>query len=212
MGSPNIGIYSLATDGYAILPARITNRKTAGIEKALNVKVVNLDLAYSKLIGVLAVANSEGIALPHYVSEEEVRFLIKSLGVKVKRVESDKTCFGNLVLTTDRGAVASPILRKTELEALRQTLDVEVVKGTIAGLSYVGSLASATNKGVLTHPGISEDEKETLSSVLRVPVVPSTVNGGSSYVSSGILVNSFGAVVGPGTTGPELMIISNLLS
>jgi len=212
MGSPNIGIYSLATDAFAILPTRIPSRKIARVEKALNVTVLNLDLGYSRLVGVLVAANSNGMVLPHYISDEEVHFLKTKLNINVERVASNKTSFGNLVLTNDKGALAAPTLAQPEKRILRDALDVDVADGKLVGLPFVGSLADATNRGVLAHPQVSEDEMELLSSILKVPVVLGTVNGGVPYVSSGIIANSFGAVVGSATTGPELMMISSLFS
>ena len=46
------------------------------------------------------------------------------------------------------------------MKQVSEALGVEVVPGTIAGLTYVGSLAVATNKGVLAHPQLKADEKK----------------------------------------------------
>jgi translation initiation factor 6 len=54
-------------------------------------------------------------------------------------------------------------------------------------------------------------EKELLKSVLRVPVEVGTVNCGLPYVKTGLLGNSYGAVAGLLTTGPELFIIESAL-
>ncbi len=211
LGSPNIGIFSLATDKFAIVPVGLTSRKIERIKRVLKVKVLSLDLAESKLAGVLAAANSNGIVLPHYVPDEEVNFLKKNLDVNVGRIESRKTAFGNLILANDYGALVSPILTKKEIMAIKDILDVEVFVGSLAGFPYVGSVAVATNKGVLAHPNISDDEKEFVSDLLKAPVCLGTVNGGVSFVSSGIVINSYGALVGSLTTGPELMAISTIL-
>jgi translation initiation factor 6 len=211
LGSPNIGIFSLATDKFAIVPVGLTSRKIERIKRVLKVKVLSLDLAESKLAGVLAAANSNGIVLPYYVPDEEVNFLKKNLDVNVGRIESRKTAFGNLILANDYGALVSPILTKKEIMAIKDILDVEVFVGSLAGFPYVGSVAVATNKGVLAHPNISDDEKEFVSDLLKAPVCLGTVNGGVSFVSSGIVINSYGALVGSLTTGPELMAISTIL-
>ena len=94
---------------------------------------------------------------------------------------------------------------------IADTLGVEVVPCNIAGLPYVGSLATATNKGVLAHPMLKEDERKVLNDVFKVPVDVGTVNCGIPYVSTGLLGNSRGAVVGLLTTGPEMFIIGQAL-
>ncbi|OYT53405.1 MAG: translation initiation factor 6, partial [Candidatus Hecatellales archaeon ex4484_218] len=129
LGSPNIGVFSLATDKFAIFPVGLTQRKIERIKNVLKVEVVCLDLAESKLIGVLAEANSNGIILPFYVSDEEVDFLKKNLGINVERIESKKTAFGNLVLANDQGALVSPILSKKEVKKIEDVLGVEVFQG-----------------------------------------------------------------------------------
>ncbi|RJX16571.1 translation initiation factor IF-6 [Candidatus Bathyarchaeota archaeon] len=211
LGSPNIGVFSLATDKFAIFPVGLTQRKIERIKNVLKVEVVCLDLAESKLIGVLAEANSNGIILPFYVSDEEVDFLKKNLGINVERIESKKTAFGNLVLANDQGALVSPILSKKEVKKIEDVLGVEVFQGSLAGYPYVGSVAVATNKGILAHPNISEDESKFLTEIFKAPVNIGTVNGGIPFVGSGITINSYGALVGSLTTGPELMAISTIL-
>ena len=201
----------MATDKFAIFPVGLTQRKIERIKNVLKVEVVCLDLAESKLIGVLAEANSNGIILPFYVSDEEVDFLKKNLGINVERIESKKTAFGNLVLANDQGALVSPILSKKEVKKIEDVLCVEVFQGSLAGYPYVGSVAVATNKGILAHPNISEDESKFLTEIFKAPVNIGTVNGGIPFVGSGITINSYGALVGSLTTGPELMAISTIL-
>jgi translation initiation factor 6 len=100
---------------------------------------------------------------------------------------------------------------KETMKCVRDTLDVEITQGTIAGLNYVGSLAVATNKGVLAHPMIEEDERKLLREVLKVPVDEGTVNLGIPFISSGLMANDNGALAGNVTTGPEIFIIGNAL-
>ncbi len=210
-GSPNIGVYSKATDNYLIVPSKIATKDYLKIGNILNTKIVNSFIGDSILIGVLVAANSHGILLPHYALKNELNCLIKETGVNVKKIESRKTAIGNLILANDNGAIIDEQLNEPNIvKTISDILNVEVVSGTIINLPYVGSLAIATNNGVLAHPMIQETEKSLIEEVLRVPVERGTVNGGVPYVSSGMIANINGVVVGDQTTGPELFIISNL--
>lgn len=210
-GSPNIGVYSKATDNYLIVPSKIAKKEYSTISNVLDTKVINSFIGDSILIGVLVAANNHGVILPHYALENEVHSLTEETGVNVKKVESRKTAMGNLILVNDYGAIIDEQLNEPKLvNIIRDVLNVEVVAGTIMNLPYVGSLAIATNKGVLAHPLILDEEKTLIEDVLRVPVERGTVNGGVPYVSSGMIANINGVVVGNLTTGPELFIISNL--
>lgn len=210
MGSPNIGVYGLATDAYAIVPVGIPHRKVERISECLGVDTFVSDVGETKLIGVLIAANSRGMLAPYFIEDEELAVL-RQTGAEVVCVEEKFTAWGNLVLANDKGAVCSPELPKRARKVVEDALGVEVVPCTIGGLPYVGSLAVATNKGVLAYPEITEEEKKLVEDVLKVRVEVGTVNGGVPFVSSGLLANSKGAVVGSLTTGPELVMISNAL-
>jgi translation initiation factor 6 len=126
-------------------------------------------------------------------------------------MDTKKTAYGNLILANDYGAIVHTGLRKEDMTKIEDTLGVEVVPGEIAGLPYVGSLATATNKGVLAHPLLREEEQKVLKDVLKVHVDVGTVNCGIPYVATGLIGNTFGAVAGFMTTGPEMFIIGQAL-
>jgi translation initiation factor 6 len=210
MGSPNMGVFAKATENYALFPQGIPQRKLDRFGEVLKAEVLSLDLAQSKLIGVLAAANSNGIIVPHYATDEEIKFLKENLKVKVGRLKSKHTSAGNLILVNDKGAIVSPLLGRGGLRLVQNILDVEAVQSSIGGLPLPGSMATATNKGVLLHPDVSDEELSLVAEVLRVKAGVGTVNGGVSYVASGILGNSRGMLVGSLTTGPELLTISSI--
>jgi len=126
-------------------------------------------------------------------------------------MNTKKTAYGNMVLANDHGAIVGPGLEREEVNKIADTLGVETISSEIAGLPYVGALATATNKGVLAHPMLKEEERKVLEDVFKVPVDVGTVNCGIPYVSTGMLGNSNGAVVGLLTTGPEMFIIGQAL-
>ncbi|MEM2936896.1 MAG: translation initiation factor IF-6 [Candidatus Bathyarchaeia archaeon] len=210
-GNPSIGIYSLVTDRMILVPSQISASKVKKLEVGLKVKALRVTLGESVLLGVLACANSKGIILPHFVREEEVQAIKSAFDINVTVMETKRTAYGNLVLANDKGAVTDPRLKGKDLKTIADTLGVEAVPGEIAGLPYVGSLAVATNKGVLAHPLLREEERKVLADVLKVPVDVGTVNGGVPYVATGLRGNSYGAVAGYITTGPELFIIGQVL-
>jgi translation initiation factor 6 len=211
LGSPNIGVYALATNRFVLVPPGTADSKIRRLEKTLSAPVTRVTVGDTALLGALASANSSGIVLPSIATDEEVK-LLSRIATRAARLESRRTALGNLILANDRGAIVSDILyRESEaVRVIRDTLDVEVAPGRIADLTYIGSLAVANNKVALAHPMLAESERELISDVLKVSIDVGTVNGGCPFVGSGILVNDFGVAIGSLTAGPELMIISTL--
>ena len=210
-GSPNLGIYALASNYYVLVPPETSDSLRGILEETLKTPVVRASLAGTFLLGVYAAANSNGIFLPTLVSDEEVK-TVSTVAENIVQVKSRQNTFGNLVLVNDRGAIVAETLsrEKDAIRGLRDALGVEVVVGSIAGLPYVGSLASVNNKVALVHPERSDEEAELVANVLKVRVDSGTVNRGSPLVGEGMLSNDAGVVVGSLTAGPELMIISSL--
>lgn len=209
IGSASIGVYSLTTDKMIIVPRLVLLRKAERFEKWLKARLIHTTIGRSVLAGVLACANSNGILLPYFVLEEERQAIRSIFEGNIEVMETKKTAYGNMVLANDHGAIVDSRLKSSEINKISETLDVETVRGEIAGLPYVGSLAVATNKGVLAHPMLKDSEKKLIGDVLKVPVDVGTINCGIPYVGTGLLGNSYATVAGPLTTGPEMFIIGH---
>jgi translation initiation factor 6 len=211
VGSASIGVYSLATENLVVIPTMVPREKAEEFATWLRVKLVYTQISGSVLAGALACANANGMLLPNSIHDEELKTIKAVFEGNICIMETKKNAYGNLVLANDKGAVVDPRLKTAEIKQISETLGVEVVPSEIAGLPYVGSLAVATNKGLLAHPLLTEEEKKTLESVFKVPVDVGTINCGIPYVGTGLIANSYAAVAGSMTTGPEMFIIEHAL-
>jgi translation initiation factor 6 len=189
----------------------LTKRKLENFRQYLGVQLCVTNIGGCALVGVLVAANSNGIVLPHIVHDHELKAIRESLRVRVNVAQERWTALGNIVLANDNGALIHPGASESLAKTVADTLDVDIVSSSIAGLPYVGSLAVATNKGVLAHHAIADRERAIIERTLKVPVEAGTINGGVPYVRAGLLANTKGAVVGPLTSGPELMAITRSL-
>jgi translation initiation factor 6 len=211
VGSASIGVYSLATESIVMIPRMVPQKKAREVADWLKVKLAYTSISGSVLAGALVCANSNGMLLSNSVREEELTAIRSVFDGTITIMETKKTAYGNLVLTTDKGAVADPRFKEATLKQIAETLGVEVLQTEIAGLPYVGSLAVATNKGVLAHPLLKEEERKVLEQAFKVPIDVGTINCGIPYVGTGLIANSHAAVAGSMTTGPEMFIIGNAL-
>ncbi len=211
VGSPSIGVYSLATEDMVIIPVMVPEDKAQEYAAWLKVPLIHTSLSGSVLIGSLACANSNGMIVPNSIRNEELERIKAVFKGNITVMDTKKNAYGNLVLANDKGAIVDPRFKPDQIKLISDALGVEAVPTEIAALPYVGSLATASNKGVLAHPMLKEEEKKILESVLKVPVDVGTVNCGIPYVGTGLIANSMAAVAGSMTTGPEMFIIGNAL-
>jgi translation initiation factor 6 len=210
-GSPNIGVYCFACEGWAAVPAGTPPGKKKKISDCLKVNLCETNISGSSLLGVLLAGNTNGLALPHIIRDHELEAVRRNSAANIEILHDEKTALGNLILANDYGAIVDPSFSTSTIRRLEEILQVEVVRGHIAGLPYVGSLAVATNRGVITNPSITDDERRMIQDVLKVQVEPSTINGGVPFIRSGLLATSHGAVTGPLTVGKELMAVSRVM-
>ena len=208
-GSPNIGVYCFANETLAVVPPGLTQRKINQFAETLGVRVCNTTIGGSTLVGALVTGNSNAVLVPHTIREYELNRIREFARVVV--VDSKWTALGNVVLANDRGAVLHPETAEEIVKAVSDELKVQPVLGTLGALPFVGALAVATNKGAMLSPNTSEKERALVKDALHVEAELSSTNGGVSFVKSGILANSKGAVVGPLTRGAELMQITRTL-
>ena len=211
LGNASIGVYSFVNDRLAIIPPQVSENSRKKVEEWLKVKTIVTTVGKSLIIGALTCSNSNGMVLPPFTTEDEIESIKSAVDMNLTVMDTKKTAYGNMVLANDKGAVVDPRIERESVDKLSDTLGVEVIPCEIAGLPYVGSLATATNKGVLAHPLLKDTEREVLSDVLKVPVDVGTVNCGIPYVATGLVGNSYGAVAGLLTTGPEMFIIGQAL-
>ncbi|HEX7179681.1 MAG TPA: hypothetical protein VF220_08145, partial [Nitrososphaeraceae archaeon] len=94
---------------------------------------------------------------------------------------------------------------------IKDILGVPLQTFSIGGYVQVGSMIVATNAGAIVHPMANDSEISRISEILQVEAEPATVNGGSPFLSSGIIANFSSVIVGNLTTGPELIMISRAL-
>ncbi|HUK28779.1 MAG TPA: translation initiation factor IF-6 [Candidatus Acidoferrales bacterium] len=208
-GSPNIGVYCFANETIAIVPPGLTKRKMSQLAETLGVEVCSTTIGGSTLIGALVTGNSNAVLVPHTIRDYELSKV--SEHAKVVTVGSKWTALGNVVLANDSGALIHPESSEELITAIDDELKVKPIFGKLGNLPFVGALAVATNKGVMLSPNTLDEEREVAKSALHVETDLSSTNGGVSFVKSGIIANSKGAVVGPLTRGAELMQVSRTL-
>lgn len=210
-GSPYIGIFAACTESLLLLPLSAPASLAVELGRALKVAVIKTYIADTSLIGCLVMGNSNGFIVSQYTQDSEIERIIElgteeGFEVNINRLpDSDRlSAAGNIILANDTVALVHPSFSEEAVEVVKDTLDVEVYKGTLSGLNTVGMAAVATNKGVLAHKDAKREELEFLEQIFELPVDIGSVNFGVPAIGSALLANSKGYAAGNETTGAEL--------
>jgi translation initiation factor 6 len=203
-GDANIGFYGRASDKFFV------SCFDEDFSDILNVASLKATIGGTEFVGLFSALNSNGIILPFIVREEELKNF-KELKVNVLILKEKFTAIGNLIVANDKGAIVSELISKKNLKPIEDVLGVEVIQASLANSKVVGSVCFATNKGAILHREASEEDERIVKDVLKVEVEKGSVNFGSPFVASGLIANSYGALIGSKTSGYELDIILRAL-
>ena len=208
--NPNVGVYCRANESVVFLQRSLPKQAKKLIAEVLDVKVIELSIADSTIIGSLLTFNSHGAIVTAYANKETLK-IIGDQGLKVFPIKDVINAAGNDILANDNGALVHPDLHNSSVKKISDILGVPVYKGTIASLGTVGMAAVVTNKGCLCHPKVTVEEKRQLEKVFDVDVMIGTVNHGFPMIGSGLVANTKGAIIGDMTTGIEMGRIEEAL-
>ncbi|MBS3782650.1 MAG: translation initiation factor IF-6 [Candidatus Thermoplasmatota archaeon] len=195
---PYIGVFSSGSEELVVIPPV----EEDVFEKALDCPVVKTTIGGTRVNGSLMGMNSKGAVVSDIIEDREIEKLLEYTTVTV--IPDAQNALGNNILLNDRGALIHPDIGDEAKEAINSELEVEVKRGTIAGIQMVGSVGVATNKGVLCHPHVNEGEIEKLEKLFGVPVSKGTANHGSGWIGTCLVANTTGAVIGNRTTPIEM--------
>ncbi len=205
---PNIGIFTNVNDKFVFVPNGFAKTKAENLARYLQTDYLTTPVANTRLLGILMVINNHGMLLPRTSSEEEITNLRKYTGLNVKKLDTKYNALGNLICVNDKGGIVSSIIEKEHVKEIEDVLDIEVMQKKVAGFHQVGAVMKANNLGGVIHPETDEEDIKKISNILGVNIEPATINGGTPFVSSGILANNNAVVVGNLTNGPEIMMLT----
>jgi translation initiation factor 6 len=208
--NPNVGIYCRTNDSIVFLQQSLPKKTKRLVGEILGVKVVELCIADSTIIGSLLTCNSSGAIVTAFTNKETF-LTLEQQGLRVFPIKDIINAAGNDILANDYGALVHPELKTTTIKQISTILGVPVQKGTIASLGTVGMAAVVTNKGCLCHPKATDEELQQLKKVFDVDVMIGTVNHGFPMIGSGLVANTKGVIIGNMTTGIEMGRIEEAL-
>ncbi|MBF93244.1 MAG: translation initiation factor IF-6 [Euryarchaeota archaeon] len=209
LGHSQVGVYLSVVGDVLFVPGTLESEIVEEVESSFEMETHRFLVGGSSLLGSLLRGNRKGVAVADIATQEDLDELSSFGDVVV--LESGVNAAGNLMACNDNGAVVSTTIPELGAEMISDVLGVTVARTEVAGHNTVGSMVVANNKGVLTHPDVKTSEVESIESALGVPVMVGTVTFGSPFVGAGCCASDSHALVGAGSTGPELNRIEDAL-
>ena len=210
-GNVNIGLYVVPSDSMFIAPETLPKKFIDALERVLKVDSYLLPID-PQIIGALIKMNKSGLLLSSLISTTiEAKLKDMFPDMRVQRFDFNYFALGNLILTSKKTTLVSPIIPKSSQTMIEETFDTEVIPLKLNDSDLLGSLVVTNEVGGVASPLIeNEDELDNLQDLLGLNSMRvSTVNRGADFPSSGIICNSFGALLGKDSTGLEQIAISN---
>ena len=207
-GDPNVGLHGLATEKFCLLGRCATHEQTAEIESVLKVPAIQVGLYGTDLVGLFAVATSDSVLLPEIIFPNELKAVkekLAKLNVDVHTIKTEHTALGNNILINETHGIISTVYDKKATEQIKKAFPkVKFEQFDLSGLTIPGSLGKVTVKGGVFSPNISYLEIKKLEKLFGFEIGLGTVNMGNPFLSSGIIANSNGLVIGTMCSGYEM--------
>lgn len=212
--NPNLGFYGIATDAFCMLGLSVPDKHIKLIEEALKVPVIKANVYGTSLLGIFSVANSKNILLPKVIFKrelEDIRKNLEPLGININVLDSKETAFNNNILVNDKVGIVSPVFTKEEVDKIEEFLGVRTIQIKLANSTVPGSAGVLTNKGGIFHMDLSDEEIKKVEKLVGFEIGIGSVNMGNPWISSGVIANSKGFLVGNFSSGYEIARIDESL-
>ena len=210
-GSSYIGVFARVTPDCLLVRHDVDDELAESMAEELGVDCVQTTIGGSGTVGSLAAGNENGLVVSNRITDRERDRLEAAISGAVVELPGRINAAGNVIVANDYGAYVHPDLSRAGVQAVKEALDVPVLRGTLGERNTVGTAAVANNTGVLCHPKATESELETLEEHLDVYADLGTINYGTPLLGSGLVANDETYIVGEDTTGPELGRIEDTL-
>lgn len=212
-GDPNVGLYAIATDKFCIVGKSVSQKLVKRLEEVLKVPVIQANIYGTGFLGLFVAATSKTVLVPAVIFERELKELkvaLKGLA-EVKILNTEHTALNNNILNNDKVAILSPEFSKQEVRDIEKALKVKVLQTSLADLEVPGSAGVISNKGAIFNPNLKDKEIKQIEKLLNFEIGLGTVNMGSPIVSSGLIANSNGFIIGDLTSGYEISRVDESL-
>lgn len=205
-GNPNIGMHMFANDKFCLIGPEVKKEIITQIEEVLQVPIYKVTTLATNLIGVFVAGNNEMLIIPELYDYEEKEFkkICEAHEVDLHIISEKQNTFGNNLCLGEDKIIVNGSYNKSFLQGLADTTQLNVVPLENKEFNSAGAIVKQIKGKFFVSQEVNEEEvQEFINEITDV----GTVNGGSNFVSSGIIGNSHGLLLGSASTTIEIQKI-----
>ena len=208
---PYLGVYSVCTDDFCLVPNNILKKEEVVLEKYLKTKIIKMAISDSPLIGVYLLAHKDKIIVcKNSIKQNEIDILEKE-GIKVKLIKEEYNALGNLVSFNSNYGFASELLSEKTVNEISSFFDIDVERKTLLSMDILGSNLYVNDNLFMVNPNVSEKDFNYFKKKLKVEGIATTLNYGDLFVGNDVIANKNAVLVGDATSNIELMKVDDVV-
>ncbi|MFT4309134.1 MAG: hypothetical protein ACMXYL_01455 [Candidatus Woesearchaeota archaeon] len=207
----NIGLYFFSVGEVLFSGIRLRTEQKRMIERILKVRIVSLSIAGTPYPGLFLIEAKGIILAPSIIFEHEKKKVEKESGLKVLTINTSQTALRNIIGINKEKAIISSNTDKNIIRALHD-LGISTLIVEHEEFDNIGSMIIAgNNKGIIS-PIFEKRTIKKLEKHLSIELIETTVNNRQLFISSGIIHNNNGIIIGQDSITEEVMDITEGLS
>jgi translation initiation factor 6 len=209
-GNPNIGLYFFVNDKFALCGKDLREDVKKRIEDVLGVDILKVSTLDTELVGVFIAGNNEYLFIPELLERELEYFeeISKKFDMKLILIKDKLNTLGNNICVGDKEIIISPDYKKETINFIEKNTDLKIIKLKHENFKGAGSVCFNDGSKYFLSQELDEDNfKDVLDKVGGV----GTVNHGSNFISSGVLANKNGILIGANSSTIEIQNIVEAL-
>ena len=209
----NVGNFLVTNDKFCLIGENINKIKKNKIEKVLNVPLINMRILNSNFIGIFIFLDNKNLIVSENIFEKEIKDLkkiCKKFDVNLNLIKDNENCFGNTICISKNFFILSKLHKKNKrFSELSKKLKKKIIFLEDENFNLAGSLLKVNELGKIFSS--QELDKKDLKKIEKDVLEIGTINKGSPFISSGVIGNKYGIVIGSNSTTIEIQnIVDNL--
>lgn len=204
-----IGMYFIATDEFVLTGKKnLTDEQKKSIEGVLNVPLIDCTVFNNELVGVFLQIDKfeKKLYAPFGLKTNEItrlKEICNEYNYTFVEIETVDNALGNLIAFNEECVFVSKELKK-DVKKISKHTKKKVIVLDDENYHQAGALIYSTKNKTLASSLLQD---KTLEGIEEYLDDISTINSGSAFISSGIVANSHGILIGADTTTIEIQTI-----